>query len=522
MILFNILKHGLTFLFFTLLIGIGIENNISLAAENSEVGSSDEILKEIMTPWRILGDETIQYFINFANKKMREIGKKYNLIPVTVTQIPSECNDYAKFYEDDVQIMYGGSGGDVGGEQIIGHYICVHYSHELKRVHVYDSLQSKLYLRQKRVLQVLYPLVNFTKTSSVKYIKPKTRQNDASSCGLFSIAYATTVIFGQDPATYKLQLSTGDQSMTLRNHLFEMLTTGKFSLFPSGGAPIRLTTLETKPIATPPNKPTQTPQKKPTQMTQKKPTTTPQKKPTTTPKKKPTTTPETDPSTPEMVHSEISETLPITTPEIVPSENPSETESSVAPIGGGGKRRNIMNEIMTPRAYLGDEAINHFVEFVNEAQSKFKMLNINILRVPEECKIHAVSKKDDVQIFINGAGHYVCTHYKHVINRIQVYDSLAGDTLYDDQQETLKVLYPSLDFSKPFTIKFTKPLTTSKDKRLSGIFAIAYATTVILGKNPQYYKLKLNTEEGSDRSKNLRGHLFHMLVSRNFTLFPQK
>ncbi|XP_031627280.1 uncharacterized protein LOC116343398 [Contarinia nasturtii] len=240
MMKFNILKHAWKFLFFILWIG-DIEKNASFAMHTDE--QLRNIMTEIITPFTVLGDEAIQYFIQFANQRMSEIGKNYNLIPVAVTQIPEECNDYAKFDEDDVQIMYGGSGGDVGGEHIVGHYICVHYLHELKRVHIYDSLQSKFntYRRLMKVLPVLYPLVNFTKLSSLKRITPETRQKDVSSCGLFSIAYATTLIFGEDPATYKLQLSVGkgvDQSTALRAHLSNMLTTGNFSIFPSADAPM--------------------------------------------------------------------------------------------------------------------------------------------------------------------------------------------------------------------------------------------------------------------------------------------
>lgn len=169
---------------------------------------------------------------------------------------------------------------------------------------------------------------------------------------------------------------------------------------------------------------------------------------------------------------------------------------------------------------MGDEAINYFVDFVNDAQKKYKMLNINLLLVPEECAVHAVSKRDDVQIFMGNPGHYVCVNFKHSLKKIWIYDSLGLNTLYDSQKETMKVLYPSVDFDRQLPVKFVKPLTTSKDVRLSGIFAVAYATSIMLGKNPQYYKLKVNMD--GDRSKHLRSHLYEMFVSGNFTVFPQK
>ncbi|XP_031627341.1 uncharacterized protein LOC116343437 [Contarinia nasturtii] len=247
MIKFHVIEHGWKFLFFILWIGIDVEQNVSLAASSSKPGPSNkltEITSEILTPWRLLSDDAINYFINFVNEaqmKMPSIKKKYHLLEVTVSQFPDECKHFAKTDQDDVQIMYGGAGGVVGGENAIGHYVCVHYLHEKQEVHVYDSLlRTNLNSRQTEVLKVLYPKVDLT--NSLHFIRPKTTQYDASSCGVFSIAYATTVIFGKDPHTYILQLSTTkpffessvDYSVSLRKHLIRMLETENFSIFPEG------------------------------------------------------------------------------------------------------------------------------------------------------------------------------------------------------------------------------------------------------------------------------------------------
>lgn len=199
-----------------------------------------------MKPWSVLSDDTMNYFINFVNKaqvKTPEIKKKYHLLEVTVTMVPAECENQVKQDEDNIQIMYGGSGGDVGGENAIGHYVCVHYLHKQKRVHVYDSLYgTSLYPSQMEILKALYPSVNFSEPGTLQFIRPKTTQFDSSSCGLFSIAYAVSIMFGKDPATYLLKLSTVklffeeriDYSIALRKHLIRMLNTGKISIFPEG------------------------------------------------------------------------------------------------------------------------------------------------------------------------------------------------------------------------------------------------------------------------------------------------
>ncbi|XP_031617267.1 uncharacterized protein LOC116337093 [Contarinia nasturtii] len=205
------------------------QNDARLAARKSKAAV---IKGEIKTPWTVLSDDVIHRFIKFANAAQRQMPqnmKRYKLLDVSITMIPEQCKNHAKTDEDDVQIMYGGAGGDVGGEDAVGHYICVHYVHQHQTVYVYDSLGFELNSNQKKVLKVLYP------NSKLKYGTPKTMQNDFTSCGLFAIAYATTVIFGGDPEIYELQLSTKegvDPSMPLRRHLFNMFKNKSFSIFP--------------------------------------------------------------------------------------------------------------------------------------------------------------------------------------------------------------------------------------------------------------------------------------------------
>lgn len=69
----------------------------------------------------------------------------------------------------------------------------------------------------------------------MKFVKPKEKQPDSKSCGVFAIAYATCILFGMDPAEYnpKLNPAHGDHSMNLRRHLADMLRNNRLQLFPS-------------------------------------------------------------------------------------------------------------------------------------------------------------------------------------------------------------------------------------------------------------------------------------------------
>lgn len=171
-------------------------------------------------------DGSINYFIEMIN---REYNGTFEMADILLYQVPEFYKELAKNSTDDVQILYGGRVNDL---HAIGHYICLFYRHNERRVYIYDSLVTKrLTDTQRQIVKYLYPLLQY-----IRYVTPKTKQVDSSSCGIFSIAYATTLILGQDPKYTSLKLdnlSRGDRSMPLRLHLKEMLTSEKLSLFPA-------------------------------------------------------------------------------------------------------------------------------------------------------------------------------------------------------------------------------------------------------------------------------------------------
>lgn len=183
-------------------------------------------MDEITKPRECLTDGSINYFIEMVN---REYNGTFEMADILLYQVPEFYKELAKNSTDDVQILYGGRVNDL---KAIGHYICLFYRHNERRVYIYDSLVTRrLTETQHQIVKYLYPLVKY-----LRYVTPKTKQLDSSSCGIFSIAYATTLILGQDPKYTSLKLdssSSGDLSMPLRLHLKEMLINEKLSLFPA-------------------------------------------------------------------------------------------------------------------------------------------------------------------------------------------------------------------------------------------------------------------------------------------------
>ena len=87
-------------------------------------------------------------------------------------------------------------------------------------VNVYDSVYSNVNKETKAIICNL-----FGTQSSVRSV-PIPRQMGGQDCGLYAIAIATALAFGEDPVAMKFRL------VSLRSHLVECIATEKLSLFP--------------------------------------------------------------------------------------------------------------------------------------------------------------------------------------------------------------------------------------------------------------------------------------------------
>lgn len=172
----------------------------------------EKVLIELSAPNTFLSDLTINHFINLVRATTN-----FDMIDVNRVYFPQlyEENDTER---DDVQILYG---GDIGVDAV-GHFLSIFYKAETKTVYVYDSLfRQELHEKQIQIINYRYP-----KREYIEFVKPKTVQNDETSCGCFAIAYTATIILGDDPATYNLKLHN------LRKHIRKMFEENKLIPFP--------------------------------------------------------------------------------------------------------------------------------------------------------------------------------------------------------------------------------------------------------------------------------------------------
>lgn len=155
------------------------------------------------------------------------------MISTIYAQRPSKYLPVARD-RDDLQIIF-----TAPKERLysIGHYIVAHFVAAENVVKIYDSLHGGgghgrvLRSEEMNILRRLYP------GRQIMFVEPATKQPDGSSCGVFAIANATSIILGRDPATHGLKLLNAtrrrDNTMALRNHLAQMYRRNQIELFPS-------------------------------------------------------------------------------------------------------------------------------------------------------------------------------------------------------------------------------------------------------------------------------------------------
>ena len=103
------------------------------------------------------------------------------------------------------------------------HWICISsIGCQQSTINVYDSLHGHLDAHTKKLVADL--MQSKEKVIDVCYCDVQ-RQSGPNDCGLFAIAFATALCFGEDPTTL------GFTQTTMRHHLFSCIQAGKMTQF---------------------------------------------------------------------------------------------------------------------------------------------------------------------------------------------------------------------------------------------------------------------------------------------------
>ena len=105
-----------------------------------------------------------------------------------------------------------------------GHWVTSYYNVNIRRLYVYDSLQSNShYLQVKEQIRLIY---GEEIADNLKYVSV-TQQNYMPICGVLALAFAVSIYFGMDPEKINYDISKA------RDHLRKCLTSGHIEPFPT-------------------------------------------------------------------------------------------------------------------------------------------------------------------------------------------------------------------------------------------------------------------------------------------------
>lgn len=180
-------------------------------------------------------------------------------------------------------------------------------------------------------------------------------------------------------------------------------------------------------------------------------------------------------------------------------------------------------ELAAEYGEISDACVDMFTNLVTELRSKtmypIATLDLNVYQVYNDSTI------DDVQIIfgtyrddeiywtkVHPPLHAICICYKASTQKVHVYDSSMVDWVDDREEEIIQKLYP---YNKG--IHFETPLSIQDSHPTCAVFAITYATMLILGQDPAIHPIKLNNVHG-DITLYMRIHILKMLVTRKLSL----
>lgn len=161
-------------------------------------------------------DNTFSYILNYNNYIEDDVVRAFHekLLRCTsfrpreleLFQHPELIEPVPK-NETHLQVIYD---GDVG---LVGHWSCIYYINGILRV--YDSLVGVLGKSQKIYVKALFPYLS---ESCIQFPSVQ-RQPNTIDCGLFAIAFATSLALKTNPSQFNYVPEM------MRPHLLEMLLT---------------------------------------------------------------------------------------------------------------------------------------------------------------------------------------------------------------------------------------------------------------------------------------------------------
>ena len=400
-----------------------------------------------------------------------------------------------------------------------GHWVCCYY--DRKNIYIfYSSNKKKLHKRHEQVLRRLFPFYPFDKKPII--FPTVQQQPNCSDCGVFAIAFATSLLFNIKPEKVRYNISK------MRSHLLDLFQFNKIEHFPQDlkyGVPqtvLPLAVIRAKEAEAFRLRTKRQSEKTQSQKLNQKICNSQQTK------------------------KELSSIL---ISKNIEQFDKSQNESCVENIDSNNKYKNnvkvyevnkdienkfannhLQNKndfevnkkkrremtlsseqksIIAQGEWLNDLHMDHFNHLL-EKYSAYRP--VGTWRVQTIDRVQPIpTNKKHIQILpVTRLGlHWTCCYYD--TKDIYIYDSFNSKMLSDCQKQFLDKLFPTYDFIKcPVKFPFVQEQPNTHD---CGVFAIAFAVSLFFNTKPENVRYDVSL---------MRSHLIQMFESNKIEHFPLK
>ena len=173
----------------------------------------DRQIENQIVKHQMLEDDTINLAQHILFKQFKCVNG------LELTNLPP--SQFSSMQENFVQILH----------VFENHWITIYGLKELKEIRVYDSLnytKDKKY--PKKTIKSFAKMINSTSSQFKVNVMSVQQQPNAIDCGLFAIAFATDLLYGNSPSNVSYEHEK------MRQHLFICLQQDSFTLFPRASA----------------------------------------------------------------------------------------------------------------------------------------------------------------------------------------------------------------------------------------------------------------------------------------------
>lgn len=185
----------------------------------------------------------------------------------------------------------------------------------------------------------------------------------------------------------------------------------------------------------------------------------------------------------------------------------------------------IKHEISN-NGYFTSDAINYICNKIISKKKPHYIFQDTIITSNDISKIKSVTDTDDIQILFqnpaekDGIGHWICIHYKHGINQVDVYDSYHAKELPLENQRAIKKLYPKIEY--PTNIVYKSLKFKQNDGHSCGAYSCGFAISLALNLDPSTIYYKICNDPNKSESTYLREHLLTLIETKELIAMPIK